>query len=154
MAIEIERKYLLADSGWRAEVCDSQRLVQAYFANSEKASLRVRIADDKAWLNIKGMTIGAARPEYEYAIPLRDAEEQLALCLPGQIEKTRHLVKRDGLIWEIDEFHGENAGLIVAEVELESENQHIPRPAWLGAEITGEARYYNVMLARQPFSQW
>lgn len=154
MAIEIERKYLLASEQWRAEVSRSQRMAQAYFANTETASMRVRIAGERAWLNIKGMTIGASRPEYEYEIPLADAEEQLTLCMPGQIDKTRHYVERDGLVWEIDEFHGDNSGLIVAEVELESEEQSITKPDWLGSEVTGDARYYNVMLAKTPYSQW
>lgn len=154
MAVEIERKYLLLNDSWRDEVSRSQRMAQAYFANTDKSSLRVRIAGDKAWLNIKGMTIGASRPEYEYEIPLADAEQQLALCMPGQIDKTRHYVERDGLVWEIDEFHGENQGLIVAEVELESEDQSFEKPAWVKVEVTGEARYYNVMLAKTPYSQW
>ena len=154
MAVEIERKYLLASEQWRDEITRSQRMAQAYFANTERASMRVRIAGERAWLNIKGMTIGASRPEYEYEIPLADAEEQLALCMPGQIDKTRHYVERDGLVWEIDEFHGDNAGLIVAEVELESEDQSIMKPGWLAEEVTGEARYYNVMLAKTPYSQW
>lgn len=154
MPIEIERKFLLNTDRWRSEVTRSQRMTQAYLANTGRASVRVRIAGEQAWLNIKGMTIGASRPEYEYEVPVAEAREQLLLCMDGQIDKTRHYVERDGVVWEIDEFYGDNEGLIVAEVELTDESQPYGSPDWLGEEVTGQARYYNVMLLREPFRQW
>jgi adenylate cyclase len=155
MATEIERKFLLVSDEWRQSVSRSESFRQGYLSNNPRASVRVRIADDKANLNIKGMTLGVIRPEYEYAIPLQDAVELLdQLCARPLIEKTRHFVEYGGKLWEIDEFHGDNAGLVVAEVELESADETIAMPAWAGREVSHLERYYNVRLTQYPYSQW
>lgn len=155
MGIEIERKFLLADDRWRALVGRSQSMQQGYLAaEGGRASTRVRIEGDHATLNIKAAVVGSARAEYEYEIPLAEGREILATLCVGVLEKTRHYVERDGLTWEIDEFSGANTGLIVAEIELERVDQAFDRPAWLGAEVTGERRYYNHHLALHPYSTW
>ena len=155
MATEIERKFLLVSDAWRALISRSEFFRQGYLSSSKRASVRVRIADDTATLNIKGMTLGVQRPEYEYEIPLPDATELLdQLCERPLIEKTRHFVELGGKLWEIDEFHGDNAGLIVAEVELDAPDDVIPMPAWAGADVSHLERYYNVRLTQYPYSQW
>ncbi len=158
MAREIERKFLLINEQWRAAVSSTQHLAQGYLTTLSaggRASVRVRIAEDCAYLNIKSMTLGMARDEFEYPIPLADAAHMLAqLCSGAVIEKYRHHVHFGGLLWEIDEFLGANAGLIVAEVELESEAQTVALPAWVGAEVTQDRRYYNVSLVEQPYQNW
>jgi adenylate cyclase len=155
MGREIERKFLLASDAWRAAVARSCVLRQGYIAGSKKASVRVRVAGEEAWLNIKGGGLVASRAEYEYRVPLADAQELLAtLCERPLVEKTRHWVPHAGCEWEVDEFHGENAGLIVAELELDDEAQPFARPAWLGQEVTELARYYNVNLVKHPYSAW
>lgn len=127
---------------------------QGYLARSERASVRVRIAGDEAWLNVKGGGLVAARPEFEYEIPRADAEELLELCDGPLIEKARYWVLHDGNEWEIDEFHGANLGLVVAEIELDSEDQAFALPDWVGPEVTHLPRYYNVSLVRHPYSEW
>lgn len=155
MGLEIERKFLLADASWRTQVSHSQRLCQGYLGGDERASVRVRINGEQANLNIKAARAGTSRAEFEYALPLADAREILAsLCREPCIEKTRHWVHYGGHAWEIDEFHGANAGLLVAEIELQSEQEDFARPAWLGAEVTHELRYYNSQLVQQPYCQW
>lgn len=155
MGTEIERKYLLGDDGWRAEVTDSRRLVQGYLARSETSAIRVRIVGDSAELNIKHSLDGVQRLEYEYPIPLADAHEILdKVALRPLIDKTRHLVTRGPHTWEIDEFHGENAGLIVAEIELDDADESFERPDWLGREVSSDPRYYNSNLSRHPYGQW
>jgi len=155
MATEIERKFLLVSDAWRALIGRSESFRQGYLSSSKRASVRVRIADDTATLNIKGMTLGIQRPEYEYEIPLPDATELLdQLCERPLIEKTRHFIEFGGKLWEIDEFHGDNAGLIVAEVELDAPDDVIPMPAWAGADVSHLERYYNVRLTQYPYSQW
>lgn len=155
MALEIEHKFLLISDEWRKLVCRSEVFRQGYLSNNPAASVRVRIADDKASLNIKGMTIGTHRPEYEYSIPLQDAAELLdQLCARPIIEKTRHFVEFAGKTWEIDEFAGENAGLIVAEVELDTVGEAFQRPVWAGQDVSGIERYYNVSLLKYPYSHW
>ena len=155
MATEIERKFLLVSDAWRALISRSESFRQGYLSSSKRASVRVRIADDTATLNIKGMTLGIQRLEYEYEIPLPDATELLdQLCERPLIEKTRHFVEFGGKLWEIDEFHGDNAGLIVAEVELDAPNDVIPMPVWAGADVSHLERYYNVRLTQYPSSQW
>ena len=155
MALEIEHKFLLVSDEWRNLVSHSELFRQGYLSNNPAASVRVRIAHDKASLNIKGMTIGTHRPEYEYSIPLHDASELLdQLCARPIIEKTRHFVEFAGKTWEIDEFAGENAGLIVAEVELNEIGEHFQRPSWAGADVSGIERYYNVSLLKYPYNQW
>ena len=155
MATEIERKFLLVSDEWRALVRHSESFRQGYLNNSKRASVRVRIADGQATLNIKGMTIGVQRPEYEYDLPLQDASELLEqLCERPLIEKTRHFVEFGGKTWEIDEFHGDNQGLIVAEVELDAADETITLPTWAGKDVSHLPRYYNVSLTQHPFSQW
>lgn len=156
MAREIERKFLLASDQWRALTSAPGHLVrQGYLSSVKERTVRVRTAGDKAWITVKGITDGAARAEFEYPIPLSEANEMLdTLCETPLVEKTRHLVKHGGQIFEIDEFHGENASLIVAEVELESEDANIDCPPWLGVEVTNDPRYFNTNLMRSPFSKW
>ncbi len=155
MATEIERKFLLVSDEWRTLVCHSESFRQGYLNSSKRASVRVRIADNQATLNIKGMTIGVQRPEYEYDLPLQDASELLdQLCERPLIEKTRHFVEFGGKTWEIDEFHGDNAGLIVAEVELDSADETISMPMWAGKDVSHLPRYYNVSLTQHPFKHW
>lgn len=154
MAKEIERKFLLADEGWRG-LAEGVFYRQGYLCSGPERSVRVRIADDHGYLTIKGATTGAARNEYEYEIPPDDARDMLdTLCPQPQIEKNRYTIPYQGSIWEIDEFFGANQGLIVAEIELSSEDQAFERPEWIGREVTGEVRYYNAMLCANPYSLW
>jgi adenylate cyclase len=155
LAREIERKFLLNGSGWRQQISRSIVMKQGYLGALDRCSVRVRIEDDVARLNIKSATLGIEREEFEYAIPLSDAQYMLAhLCGDRCLDKTRHLVSHAGQLWEIDEFSGANAGLIVAEIELETPDQIIHRPDWLGSEVSDDHRYYNVSLVEQPYSRW
>ena len=155
MAIEIEHKFLLANNTWRQQVHSSVIFRQGYLSSQSTSSIRVRISDDAAWLNIKSATIGTQRHEYEYEIPLQDANEILdTLCSKPVIEKTRHYIHNEGNTWEIDEFYGENEGLIVAEIELSEKNESFVKPEWLGEEVTQDIRYYNNNLAVNPYSTW
>lgn len=155
MAVEIERKFLPRGDAWRAAVRDSARLVQGYVANTPRCSVRVRIAGDHAWLSLKSMDPGVTRLEFEYAIPVADAREVLARMEDGpRVEKIRHRVPAGRHCFEVDEFLGENAGLVIAEIELDSPDEEFARPAWLGDEVTDEPRYYSFVLARAPFSRW
>jgi adenylate cyclase len=154
MPREIERKFLLKNDDWRPQVRESQRMSQGYLASSGRSSVRVRVAGERAWLNIKSGGLVASRQEFEYPVPVEDARELLALAEGSLIEKTRHLVEHGGMTWEIDEFHGENSGLVVAELELDREDQPFTRPPWLGAEVTELRRYYNVCLVEHPYSAW
>lgn len=154
MALEIERKFLLASEGWRAQVESCERLAQGYLGGT-RASVRVRIAGGRAWLNIKSRELGHSRQEYEYEIPLADGEAMLASLADGPvIAKTRHLVRLGAHWWEIDEFEGDNRGLIVAEIELAHPDEGFERPDWLGAEVTDDARYYNSNLVAHPYTHW
>jgi adenylate cyclase len=154
MPREIERKFLLKTDAWRGLAERHQRMSQGYIAGNERASVRVRIAGKEAWLNIKCGGFVASRPEFEYAIPIEEAHELLDFTAGPRIEKTRHWVRDNGFTWEIDEFHGANEGLIVAEIELEREDIEVPQPAWVGDEVTHLRRYYNVCLVDHPFSTW
>jgi adenylate cyclase len=155
MGMEIERKFLLRDDSWRRQVSASQDIVQGYLANTERASIRVRVTDPTASLNIKSMTLGAVRSEFDFPIPVADARVLLSsLCAHPLIEKTRHHVPFAGSDFEIDEFRGENQGLIVAEIELPQDTRDFPHPPWLGADVTDDARYYNINLVSQPFRTW
>lgn len=155
MALEIEHKFLLKNADWRACVDHAVVYRQGYLNRAQHSSIRVRIADQQAWLNIKSATIGNQRHEYEYPIPLQDATEMIAhLCHKPLIEKTRHFVKYAQHIWEIDEFKGENQGLIVAEIELSASGEAFERPPWIGREVTGDIRYYNNNLAQHPYAEW
>jgi adenylate cyclase len=155
MAEEIERKFLPCNEDWRG-LAAGTAYVQGYLAGNERCSVRVRIADHGATLNIKSATAGACRSEYEYAIPPADARRMLDMFVARNtlIEKTRYLVEYKGFCWEIDEFHGDNQGLVVAEIELEHEDQAFEKPAWIGEEVTGDPRYYNANLARMPYGTW
>ena len=155
MAIEIEHKFLLANENWRQQVHKSVLFRQGYLSSETTSSIRVRISDKSAWLNIKSATIGTERHEFEYEIPLLDANEILdMLCKKPIIEKTRHIVINEGNTWEIDEFEGDNIGLIVAEIELPEVGAVFSKPNWLGAEVTSDLRYYNNNLANHPYSVW
>jgi adenylate cyclase len=154
MPREIERKFLVSNDAWRALAHRQQVMSQGYLAGSERVSVRVRVAGDEAHLNIKSGGLVASRLEYEYPIPVADARDLLRLCPGPLIEKTRHYVDAGGFEWEVDEFRGANDGLVVAELELESEDQVFPRPAWLGKEVTHLRRYYNVSLVEHPFNAW
>ncbi|HCX81314.1 MAG: adenylate cyclase [Curvibacter sp. RIFCSPHIGHO2_12_FULL_63_18] len=152
MAIEIERKFLVIGQPWQQAVGVVFR--QGYLSRDKARTVRVRVADDAAFLTIKGVSVGATRAEFEYPIPLADAEALLALCEGPLIEKTRYLLDHAGTRWELDVFVGDNAGLVVAEVELASEDQAFARPDWLGDEVTQDARYFNSNLAAYPYCRW
>lgn len=152
MGTEIERKFLVTGTDWRTAV--GQRIVQGYLNRDKQRTVRVRIAGAQAFLTIKGMTSGATRAEFEYPIPLADAEALLALCDGPLIDKIRHRVDHEGLVWEVDEFFGDNAGLVVAEVELSSEDQAVALPSWVTTEVTADSRYFNSSLATHPFRRW
>lgn len=161
MGIEIERKFLVRDDGWRAAATRVQVMAQGYLNDADaiergtqNASVRVRIEGDAAFLNIKSRQSGPPRQEFEYPVPVEDARRLLALCVGGQVEKRRHYVPHAGHLWEVDEFIGDNAGLVVAEIELDAVDEAFARPDWLGEEVTERPRYYNLALAARPFSQW
>jgi len=162
MAVEIERKFLTTSDAWRAQTSRAQRMVQGYLIDANlvqsqigtRCSIRVRIGGDQAWLNIKSATLGVERLEYDYPIPVADAERMLRDFCNGVVEKVRHYVPCSGLMFEVDEFLGDNAGLIVAEVELQSAGQPIDKPGWLGREVTDHMRYYNLNLLQHPYSRW
>ena len=154
MPVEIERKFLVTGDSWRV-AGDATRYRQGYLSVNPCCSVRVRVNHDQAYLTIKGKTVNATRAEYEYPVPVTHANELLdTLCERPIIEKVRYRVEYQGLVWEIDEFEGENSGLLIAEVELESEGQVIERPDWVGDEVTGDPRYYNASLVTYPYSQW
>lgn len=149
MGLEIERKFLLAGDGWRREVVAAKRLRQAYLAQNGRMVTRVRTIDGtRAFLTLKSVEPGISRAEYEYEIPVADAEELMGLRQGLVIEKTRHIVPAGDLAWEIDEFAGAHAGLVIAEIELPSEEAAVARPPWLGREVTGERAYTNAALAQ------
>lgn len=161
MGIEIERKFLVTGEGWRSAAARVEPMAQGYLNDlaamdrgAMKASVRVRIAGDGAWLNLKSRELGHTRQEFDYPIPVGDARALLALCVGGLVIKRRHYVEHGGRTWEVDEFHGDNAGLVVAELELESADAAFERPDWLGAEVTDEPRYYNLALSTRPFATW
>ena len=154
MGVEIERKFLLANEGWRGQGI-ATRMRQGYLVADPVRTVRVRIEGGRAVLTIKGKTTGAARGEWEYDIPVADATELLdGLCEQPQVEKIRHRIEHAGHTWEVDEFLGLNAGLVVAEIELDAEDEAFAKPDWIGAEVTGDKRYYNSSLIRMPYSQW
>ena len=155
MAIEIEHKFLLANNRWRTGIIRSTPYKQGYLSSNSNVSIRIRISHTEAWINLKKAAIGNQRDEYEYPIPLPDAEEIINnLCQQPLIDKTRHLVPYQQHTWEIDEFHGDNDGLIVAEIELTSSDEGFAKPDWLGTEVTLEHKYYNNQLAKRPYSSW
>lgn len=161
MGIEIERKFLLANDDWRSAVTSSKQIAQGYLVDvralrdgTARASVRVRISGDNAWLNIKSVELGIARAEYELPLSLIDAQTMLQTLCNGVLEKVRHHVEVDGCLFEVDEFQGANHGLLVAEVELTHTDASFPRPAWLGREVSDLTRYYNVNLIEHPFAEW
>jgi adenylate cyclase len=161
MGIEIERKFLLSDDSWRVAAERSERIAQGYLVGAQalrdgtaRASVRVRRSGEQAWLNIKSAQLGIERAEFEYPMPLADAEEMLATLCDGVLEKIRHHVTVDGALFEIDEFFGENAGLVVAEIELTSPDAAFPQPSWLGREVSHLVRYFNVNLIAHPYAHW
>jgi adenylate cyclase len=154
MGVEIERKFLVSGDAWRQAVKTQTRFSQGYLSRDPARTVRVRIAGAAAFLTIKGATHGATRAEFEYPVPLADAQQLLALCDGPVVEKVRHLCPHEGMTWEVDEFLGANAGLVVAEIELADEGQVFARPGWLGAEVTGDGRYVNADLAVNPFTSW
>jgi len=154
MATEIERKFLVKGDHWRS-LGTGQSYKQGYIPTQDQTTVRVRIVGDRGYLTIKGKNQGIVRAEFEYPIPLGDAEMMLAtLCRLPFIEKIRYRIPQGDLIWEVDEFSGENGGLIVAEVELQTENQAIALPNWIGEEVTGDSRYYNSNLVNHPYQCW
>jgi adenylate cyclase len=155
MGKEIERKFLLRTDAWRDEVTDSVHLIQGYLARNEQSAIRVRIKGTRAELNIKQTLDGIDRLEYEYEIPLVDAREILEhVALRPLIEKTRHRVLRGDHVWEIDEFDGENRGLIMAEIELADADEAFEKPSWIGEEVSLDPRYYNSNLIVSPYQTW
>ncbi len=154
MALEIERKFLVGNDSWRSAgrgaLCR-----QGYLCRSREHVVRVRTTDDKAYLAVKGAVTEITRAEFEYEIPLSDAEEMLSeLCEKPLIQKKRYAIFYRGKMWEVDEFFGENEGLVVAEIELEREDQPFEKPPWVSREVTGDPRYYNANLVKNPFKRW
>lgn len=155
MPVEIERKFLVINDTWRASADGGVRFRQGYLIGTSLASVRIRIEGEQANLNIKGATLGVRRQEYEYPIPLDEANELIeTLCEKPLIEKTRYTVKHGVHLWEVDIFEGDNAGLIVAEIELSGENEPFEHPSWLGEEVSDDPRYYNVSLVKHPYREW
>jgi CYTH domain-containing protein len=154
MAVEIEKKFLLTGADWK-KLAPGTTYRQGYLSTVKERTVRVRTIAEKGFLTIKGISVGATRLEYEYEIPLEDANSLLdELCEKPLIEKNRYKIEFSGFTWEVDEFFGENDGLVVAEIELESEDQSFDKPEWVGAEVTGDARYFNSNLIKEPYSQW
>ncbi|MBE0617966.1 MAG: CYTH domain-containing protein [Proteobacteria bacterium] len=154
MGIEIERKFLVRGEGWRTGA-ETRVIRQGFLSTDPDRTVRVRVAGDRGYLTVKGRAEGLVRAEFEYPIPVEDANAMLdRLCLRPLIEKTRHRVEHAGLVWEVDEFHGENQGLVLAEVELDDPGAEVRLPPWTGEEVSGDPRYYNANLVRHPFAKW
>lgn len=156
MAQEIERKFLVTSADFKKEAFKQTRIVQGYLSSVPERTVRVRVKGDKGYITIKGIgsASGASRFEWEKEIPVSDVEELLKICEPGVIDKTRYEVRSGSHVFEVDEFYGDNQGLVVAEIELSSESDRFDKPAWLGEEVTGDSRYYNSMLMKHPFTRW
>jgi adenylate cyclase len=154
MAYEIERKFLVTDTSWKAEISDSVLMFQGYICSDRHKAVRVRTAGERAWLTVKSALTHLKRAEYEYEIPLSDANEMLSLCLRPPLEKVRHSLTHAGRHWVIDEYRGENSGLVVAEIELGSEDEEFERPAWVGEEVSEDPRYLSVCLYERPYNSW
>lgn len=153
---EIERKFLVLSNQFKENAHQHYRIVQGFLNSDPARVVRIRLSGENAWITVKGMgdARGLSRFEWEKELDIREAEALLKLCEPGRIEKTRYLVHYGNTLFEVDEFYGENAGLIIAEAELESADQSIDRPEWLGEEVTGQKAYYNSQLAQHPYSSW
>ena len=156
MALEIERKFLVKDDSYKTMAYNASRIAQGYICSSRGRTVRVRIRDEKGYLTIKGPSDsqGLGRYEWEKEIPIQEAQELMRLCEPGMIDKTRYLVKSGRHVFEVDEFYGENEGLTIAEVELESADESYEKPDFIGEEVTGDVRYYNSFLMKNPFTRW
>ncbi len=155
MGIEIERKFLVRDDSWRDVVESETGIVQGYLIADTQLTLRVRQSGERAFLTLKGATMGISRAEFEYPIPAADAATLLReLALPGLIEKTRYQVRCGEQLWDLDVFGGNNQGLVLAEIELATEDSHFEMPGWVGTEVSDDPRYYNANLARHPFREW
>jgi len=154
MGKEIEKKFLMTGDEWR-KLAKGKAFRQGYLSTVKERTVRVRTVGDQGFLTIKGITVGATRAEYEYKIPAAEADEMLTnLCEKPLVEKNRYKIPQGELMWEIDEFLGDNLGLIVAEIELTDENQKFDRPAWIGKEVTGDPKYFNSNLTKHPYSKW
>lgn len=155
MSQEIERKFLV-DGEYKSKAYASSHIVQGYICSARGRTVRVRIRDDKGYLTIKGPAdaSGISRYEWEKEIPLDEARDLMKICEPGAIDKTRYLVRSGRHVFEVDEFYGENEGLVIAEVELSSPDEPFEKPDFIGQEVTGDARYYNAQLMRHPFCRW
>lgn len=154
MGVEIERKFLLKNEGWRSVVSSKTVIKQGYLNSEKERTVRIRVRNDKGYLTVKGENTNATRQEFEYEIPVLDAESMLLLCQKPIIEKVRNLVQVEGKTWEIDDFGGENHGLILAEIELESEEEKFNIPSWIGEEVTDDSRYFNSSLITHPYSKF
>jgi len=156
MKYEIERKFRVTGKGWKKGLSETESsfIQQAYLSVYPEPTVRIRIKDSHAWLNIKGKQSGFKRAEFEYRIPVKDAVDLIKLALPGQVVKRRYEVKYKGKKWEVDEFFDENEGLVTAEIELEREDEEFEHPPWLGDEISEDPRYKNSALAAKPFKSW
>ncbi len=156
MNYEIERKFLVKDDSWKEGLteADSSFIQQAYLSVYPEPTVRVRTRDSRAWLTIKGKTEGLGRPEYEYKIPILEATELLKMAVSSVVLKRRYEVKYQDNLWEIDEFYGDNEGLIIAEIELETEDEKFDNPAWLGEDVSLDPKYRNSYLASKPFKSW
>jgi adenylate cyclase len=161
MGIEIERKFLVTSDAWRGTAERVVRMAQGYLndlgaveSGRQRCSVRVRIAGEEAFLNLKSRELGHTRQEFDYPVPVADAEALLKLCTGGLIDKHRHYIRHAGHLWEVDEFLGDNAGLVVAEIELQSADERFAHPPWMGTEVTELQRYYNLALAERPYAQW
>ena len=154
MAQEIERKFRVANDDWRAMATSSSSLKQGYLSSSAEATVRVRLEDNIGTVTIKSKTNGITRNEFEYAIPAQEAKELLMLCSGPLIEKIRYRIPQENHTWEIDVFEGDNDGLIIAEIELTSDEDYFAKPQWLGEEVSGDSRYYNSNLATHPYVNW
>jgi len=153
MPLEIERKFLVNTEKLTIE-SEGTFLCQAYLSEDAARTVRIRIAGEKAFLTIKGQTNGISRKEYEYPVPVADAREMMQLAIYPPVEKTRYKILHEGMMWELDIFHGKNEGLILAEIELTSENQTFTRPEWIACEVSGDPRYFNSYLAKFPYRSW
>lgn len=156
MSQEIERKFLVNSDAYKAASFSNSRITQAYLATNPSATVRVRINEEKAFITIKGKSneSGTTRFEWEKEIPVEEAKELLQLCTSVVIDKIRYKVNFNGFIYEVDEFFGDNAGLVVAEIELNHEDDAFEKPVWLGQEVTGDTKYYNAVLVKHPFGKW
>lgn len=153
MAVEIERRFKVNGDAWR-HLAPAERYRQGYLSVDKERTVRVRVVGERAWLTLKGQISNVSRHEFEYEIPLADAQTIMDAMCPMVVDKLRHRIELDGLVWEVDEFFGDNAGLVLAEIELPSEDSPFPHPDWLGEEVTHDGRYTNAYLSKNPYTRW